>query len=70
MLEFHTAVEEIFDVQLLTGVRFPELMGFQKDAIHHAFVVPPEARPPSASPPAEDHRASARRPPVPVLDQV
>lgn len=44
MLEFQTAVEEIFDVQLLAGVRFPEVMGFQKDTIHHTFVVPPEER--------------------------
>jgi len=40
LLEFQTAVEEIFDVQLLDGLRFPEVMGFQKDAIHHTFVVP------------------------------
>jgi len=41
MLEFQTAVEEIFDVQILTGVRFPEVVGFQQDTIHHTFVVPP-----------------------------
>jgi hypothetical protein len=40
LLEFQTAVEEIFDVHLLGGVRFPEVMGFQKDAIHHTFVIP------------------------------
>src|SRR6185436_16588794 len=40
MLEFHSAVEEIFDVQLLGGVRFPEVMGFQKDTLHHTFIVP------------------------------
>jgi uncharacterized protein (TIGR03032 family) len=45
MLEFQTAVEEIFDVQLLGGIRFPDVMGFQKDTIHHTFVVPPEERP-------------------------
>ena len=39
-LEFQTAVEEIFDVQLLGGVRFPEVMGFQQDTIQHTFVVP------------------------------
>jgi hypothetical protein len=39
-LEFQTAVEEIFDVQLLPGVRFPEVIGFQKDTIQHTFVVP------------------------------
>jgi uncharacterized protein (TIGR03032 family) len=41
MLEFQTAVEEIFDVQLLPGARFPEVVGFQKDTIRHTFVVPP-----------------------------
>ena len=39
-LEFQTAVEEIFDVQLLAGPRFPEVIGFQKDEIHHTFIVP------------------------------
>ena len=39
-LEFQTAVEEIFDVQLLPGLRFPEILGFQKDAIHNTFIVP------------------------------
>jgi uncharacterized protein (TIGR03032 family) len=43
MLEFQTAVEEIFDVQLLPGLRFPEVMGFQKETVHHTFVVPPGA---------------------------
>lgn len=42
MLEFQTAVEEIFDVQLLPGIRFPELVGFQQETILHTFVVPPE----------------------------
>jgi uncharacterized protein (TIGR03032 family) len=41
LLEFQTAVEEIFDVQLLPGLRFPELIGFQQETIHHTFVVPP-----------------------------
>ncbi len=40
MLEFQTAVEEIFAVQVLQGVRFPEVMGFQKDDIHNTFIVP------------------------------
>jgi uncharacterized protein (TIGR03032 family) len=39
-LEFQTAVEEIFDVQLLPGARFPEVVGLQKEAIQHTFVVP------------------------------
>jgi uncharacterized protein (TIGR03032 family) len=40
-LEFQTAVEEIFDVQLLPGLHFPEVIGFQKDSLHHTFIVPP-----------------------------
>ena len=40
-LEFQTAVEEIFDVQLLRGLRFPEVIGFQQETIQHTFVVPP-----------------------------
>jgi uncharacterized protein (TIGR03032 family) len=40
-LEFQTAVEEIFDVQLLPGMRFPDVMGFQKESLHHTFVIPP-----------------------------
>jgi uncharacterized protein (TIGR03032 family) len=42
-LEFQTAVEEIFDVQLLPGLRFPEIVGFQKDTADHTFIVPPSA---------------------------
>ena len=40
-VEFQTAVEEIFDVQLLPSQRFPEVIGFQQETIHHTFVVPP-----------------------------
>jgi uncharacterized protein (TIGR03032 family) len=41
LLEFQTAVEEIFDVQLLQGICFPEVFGFQKESLHHTFVIPP-----------------------------
>lgn len=41
LLEFQTAIEEIFDVQLLAGPRFPEVIGFQKETVDHTFVVPP-----------------------------
>ena len=41
-LEFQTAVEEIFDVQLLRGLRFPEVIGFQQETIQHTFIVPPD----------------------------
>jgi hypothetical protein len=36
-------VEKTFDVKLLPGLRFPEVVGFQKEAIHHTFVVPAKA---------------------------
>jgi uncharacterized protein (TIGR03032 family) len=49
MLEFESAVEEIFDVQLLPGRRFPDVVGFQKDTIQHTFIIPPEQRLPSVS---------------------
>lgn len=45
LLEFQTAVEEIFDVQVLPGLRFPEVIGFQADAVLHTFVVPPAGLP-------------------------
>lgn len=43
-LEFDQTVEEIFDVQLLPGVRFPAVVGFGKDTIHRACVIAPERR--------------------------
>ena len=43
LLEFQTAVEEIFDVQLVAGLRFPEVIGFQNESVDHTFVVPPTA---------------------------
>jgi uncharacterized protein (TIGR03032 family) len=45
-LEFQTAVEEIFDLQILSGHRFPEVVGFQKESLQHMFVVPPLPQPP------------------------
>src|SRR5262245_34986040 len=41
LLELQTAVEEVFDVQLLPGLRFPEVIGFQQETIQHTFIVPP-----------------------------
>jgi len=41
-VDFETAVEEVFDVQVLAGQRFPEVLGFQKDTVQNTFVVPPE----------------------------
>jgi len=51
-LEFRTAVEEIFDVQLVVGVRFPEVIGFQQDAACNTFVVPREGGVPPPGPQA------------------
>ena len=48
-LEFLTAVNESFDVQLLSGLRFPEVIGFQQEPIQHRFVVPPVPRAPLRS---------------------
>jgi hypothetical protein len=42
LLDFQTAVEEIFDVQLLPGLRFPEVVGVQKETFHHTFIIPHE----------------------------
>jgi hypothetical protein len=36
-------VETTFDVKRLPGLRFPEVVGFQKEAIHHTFVAPAKA---------------------------
>jgi uncharacterized protein (TIGR03032 family) len=43
-LEFQSAVEEIFDVQLLTGLCFPEVLGFQKETVQSTFIIPRETR--------------------------
>jgi Domain of unknown function (DUF4915) len=48
-LEFQTAVEEIFDVQLSLGLRFPEVIGFQQETIQHTFIVPAESSSPARS---------------------
>src|SRR5262249_25675631 len=40
LLGFPTAVEEIFDVQLLPRLRFPEVIGSHQDTILYAFVIP------------------------------
>lgn len=49
LLEFQTAVEEIFDVQLLPNVCFPEVIGFQQETIQHTFIVPPEDHSPAGT---------------------
>jgi uncharacterized protein (TIGR03032 family) len=42
MIEFESTVQELFDVQLLPGVRFPAVVGFNKETIQCACVIAPE----------------------------
>jgi uncharacterized protein (TIGR03032 family) len=44
-VDFETAVEEVFDVQVLADQRFPEVLGFQKETVQNTFVVPPGETP-------------------------
>ena len=39
-LQFEAGIEEIFAVEVLSGVRVPEVLGFQEDTIHKMFIVP------------------------------
>jgi len=39
--EFQAGVEEIFAVEVLAGVRFPEILGFQDRKIDQTYVMPP-----------------------------
>jgi len=39
-VEFETAVEEVFDVQVLAGNHFPDVLGFQKETIQNTFIIP------------------------------
>ena len=40
LMQFEAGVEEIFAVEVLPGQRFPEIVGFQEDTVHGAFVLP------------------------------
>jgi uncharacterized protein (TIGR03032 family) len=39
-LEFEADIDEIFDVQVLAGCRFPNVIGLQKEIVHDVFVLP------------------------------
>jgi uncharacterized protein (TIGR03032 family) len=62
ILEFQSAVEEIFDVQLPGGFQFPEVMGFHKDTLHHTFIVPDPTEQVGASWRAADRFSDLRVP--------
>jgi uncharacterized protein (TIGR03032 family) len=40
-MQFEAGVEEIFAVEVLSGIRYPEVLGFQQDTIQGAFLIPP-----------------------------
>ena len=42
-LRFEEGVQEIFAVQVLRGVRFPEIMGWEDERLSHSYVLPDEA---------------------------
>lgn len=48
-LQFNAGVEEIFDNRITAGIRYPAIIGLQKEAIHGTFIVPPRTDPKSAS---------------------
>jgi hypothetical protein len=55
-LQFDAGVDEIFDNRLLGGVRYPAVIGLQKETIHGTFIVPPQTCPTSVN---ADHPSSA-----------
>lgn len=40
LMQFEAGVEEIFAIEVLAGIRFPEILGFQEEIVRGAFVVP------------------------------
>jgi uncharacterized protein (TIGR03032 family) len=39
-MQFEAGVEEIFAVEVLSGIHYPEILGFKEETIHGTFVVP------------------------------
>jgi uncharacterized protein (TIGR03032 family) len=39
-LEFEAGIGEVFDVQVLAGCRFPNVIGLQQETVHDVFVLP------------------------------
>jgi hypothetical protein len=40
-MQFQSGVDEIFAVEVLPGVRFPEILGFQDETLNRTYVLPP-----------------------------
>ena len=58
-LEFDNGVEEIFDGQILRGVRVPAVVGFSKETIHRACVIT-RSEPSTATRPEKRSRVESR----------
>jgi uncharacterized protein (TIGR03032 family) len=41
-MQFQEGVEEIFAIEILKDVRFPEVLGFQEERIDSVYVLPPQ----------------------------
>jgi uncharacterized protein (TIGR03032 family) len=39
-MQFEVGVDEIFAVEVLSGIRYPEILGLKEETIHSTFVVP------------------------------
>src|SRR5918999_2585718 len=57
-LRFEAGVQEIFAVQVLPGVRYPEVLEWQDERLAHSYVLPDEALAEVALPTEEDLRRS------------
>jgi uncharacterized protein (TIGR03032 family) len=53
-LRFEAGVQEIFAVQVLQGIRFPEMLEWHDERLAHSYVLPDEALAEVAMPSAED----------------
>ena len=53
-LRFEAGVQEIFAVQVLAGIRFPELMEWEDEKLAHSYVLPDEALAQVVLPSAEE----------------
>jgi uncharacterized protein (TIGR03032 family) len=40
-MQFQSGVEEVFAVQVMSGIRFPEIVGFQEETLSRTYILPP-----------------------------
>ncbi len=40
-MQFQSGVDEIFAVEILPGIRYPEILGFQDETLNRTYIVPP-----------------------------